>query len=493
MRGEMATSVPTRSGGNEALDFREAVAIAKTVAPSMLTHIETACASTRSPITIPRTLDDLRSSFGGASYPESVKMSNLSRNKHVGQRKLCLALIEFLTEVHALQLRTTQRTTPLFVVYVGSSIVAALAANDLFPNDRFMCYDPSFDMTVDIARRELGPDSLKILDSRVATMTRTMSPRDAVRSLSSKPILLFTGQAAGRFHDSTCAYVLNVANLLPSMETAFVSDIRRSVHDLRKEHAISEDMVNQARWTLLLKVRFYCFKFRLPFALADDIRAEYATLADTSMLRDDHTVPYFGGMCMLQKYAPDPTTEMRLFGLNTPSMTLYDISEVESLLAPFNVVHRSRTTFKPYPAITRDGDERIPRKDVEGAAMRLDGSVNDGTGTYWASSFDTLGECCVIRDAVLVGDQSAGVSAFVRACARLNSIFAVRARRRSSRGKAGAVETYASWVLNEPMHGLVGGQRTRAAAHAPPRYVGSGNHVVRACLAITVGAAAIDS
>jgi hypothetical protein len=282
------------------------------------------------------------------------------------------------------------------------------------------------------------------------------------------------------------------------MELAFVSDIRRSVHDSRKEHAISEDMVNQARWTFLLKVRFYCFKFRLPFVLAEDVRAEYAKLADVSMLADDHTVPYFGGECMLQKYAPDPTTEMRLFGTRTPIVVTYDISEVESLLASFNVVHRSRTNFKPYAAITYDGDVRIPPNEVNGAAMRLDGIVSeDSRGVSTPSvSFDTLGECCVIRDAVLVGDPSAGAYAYVSACARFNSIFAVRTRRRSNRGKLCGADTYASWVLNEYTESASSVPYASDGMHRhryKPQYATSGTHIIGSCLAIAASAAAIAS
>ena len=407
-------------------DTLDAESAAKTVAPSLLPHFAIALNSLHKPMAMPRTLCDLRSHFGGALYDESVKLAELkiSESNHVGQRKLCIALIEFLTEVHAFQVRTVGHTSPVLVLYVGSSLVAALAANDLFPDDRIVCYDPIVEMTLDVARRELGAGAPKIISSRITTTTKALSAATASSELSKKPILLFTGQAAGTFRDDTCKYVLELARHCGSMEIALVSDIRRPILGAEKEIGIAEDMVNQARWAALLQVRFYCFKFRLPFKVTEDIRSEYAKMAPLSTVGCDSSkcVPYLGGQCVLQKYARDPSTEMRLTGLTKPTMVMYDVSEVEALLAPFNAVHRSRTSFVPYASAIGGNDQITPADVLNAARCAGAGTLLPGRG----ASFDALGECCVIRDALLIGKPHAGLTEFEAACAHFSSMFAAR-------------------------------------------------------------------
>jgi len=406
-------------------DTLEAESAAKAVAPSLLPHFTMAINSLNNPMAMPRTLGDLRAHFGEALYNESVKLAELkiSESNHVGQRKLCIALIEFLTEVHAFQLQSVGHSSPVLVLYVGSSLVAALAANDLFPGDRILCYDPIVEMTLDVARRELGSSATKIMNSRITTTTAPLSAATASSELSKKPILLFTGQAVGTFRDDTCKYVLEVARHCNSIEIALVSDIRRPILGAEKELGIAEDMVNQARWAALLQVRFYCFKFRLPFDVTGDIRAEYAKMVPESLRLDSSKcVPYLDGQCVLQKYARDPSTEMRLTGLSKPTVVMYDVAEVEALLAPFNAVHRSWTSFVPY-ASAISGSERIaPASVLKAARCASAGTPLPGRG----ASFDTLGECCVIRDAVLIGKPHAGVADFEAACAHFNGMFAAR-------------------------------------------------------------------
>lgn len=406
--------------------LKEAALVASESAPTMLTHLDTTIASQADPHELPRTIDDLRSGVGSASYDDSVQLATFARNRHNGQRKLCVALIEFLARVHHQQIATRGRTSPVLVLYVGASIVAALVAHELFPDDRFVCYDPNFEMTVDVARQELGEHANDIIDSKVKVARVSVLPGTLVSALKCKPVFLYTGSSTGRFRDSDCAYMTDVARDA-GMELAFVSDIRRSIRGATKERGIAEDMVAQARWVLLLKVRLYSCKFRLPFKLTDEIRAEYAKLGQISdSAAENGLVPYLSGACSLQKHARAFSTELRLMGTEIPRMTRYSICEVESLLAPFNVVHRGYTHYRAYAApsltLTATG---IPQAVVKYAADM----IKESTGCM--GTFDALGEACVLRDAVLTRDVPGSIP-FLRACMRLCRTFAPRSARRWS-------------------------------------------------------------
>jgi hypothetical protein len=491
------------------INLREAEAMAKASAPSMSSHVHIAMTSLKAPVRIPRTLEEVRQRLGGARYEDSVKLVKIAENVHAGQRKLCLALIEFLTEVHNRQLVTEGGISPVLVLYVGASVVACLSAHDLFPNDRFVCYDPNPAMTLDVALRELGPDGSKVIEARVTIETRKLSTRDAEKALRRKPILLFTGQSAGTFNDSACRYIVDLARISSPRTLVFASDIRRSIHGQAKEHAIAEDMVNQARWAMLMNVGCYCFKFRLPFTLTEEIRSEYAKLGSPAASlgkHDGNTVRYLGGSLTLQKYARDFATEVRLMSLQAPEFVEYDIKDVESLFAAFNVVHRGHTRFKPSGAMTSTGDIRVPAAEVMRAVEGIQVS-SDCHGT-----FDPLGEACVIRDAVVVANTLAGVNDFRRACARFCSMFLSRAHRRHHSAPGRDNASYSKWVkLKGSVHtvdqigsqGLANFEGSRnpeneGGARTPERSTGSitstaRSGVIGACFAIAVGAATIGT
>lgn len=419
-------------------------------APSFIRHVDMAHASATKPVVLPRTLQDLSREFGEADYAESTKLSRFTSNCHVGQRKLSLALIEFLTEVH----RNQTTMGPVTVVYAGASIVAAMAAHDLFPGDVFICFDPVVEMTLSVAERTLGLNAKRRISERVAIKYATMSPQLTNKSLQTKPIVLFTGSSSGTFSDSTCAWAKEVARLR-GQEIAFASDIRKGGHGAAKECAIAEDMVNQARWALAMRTRFYFFKFRLPFDMSRDIRARYAKLSHGVASEDADKVLYLDGTCVLQKYAPEFSTEMRLIGTRIPTLVEYDIRSVERLFAPFNVVHRGNTCFVPYPS--RDGKRPISPQAMAQALPH----IHQSSGCHGA--FDIMGEACAIRDAVEL--NRGGDKAFSDSMSRFHSLFTGRS------GPPGTTTGGASGL------------------HSPF----AGTTVLGTCLAIAVGAAFASS
>jgi hypothetical protein len=384
----------------------EAKAAAQSYAPGILPHLTIASDSANAPVLLPRTMADLSTRLGTGPYDQSALIARTLRsNQHRGQRKLSVALIEFLSVAHGRQFAETKKTAPLLVVYAGASILAALAAHELFPCDRFICYDPCREMTVTVAVKELGGRA-HILRDKVHVSTTQMHPDSVIRALRSRPILLFT-DAAGTFDMKACS-LSTITQKTINYEMAFVSDIRRHIAaGPAKELAIAEDMANQAIWTLALAVRFYCLKFRLPFHADRAIWGQYERFANfmsEPMPCTQYTLPYFDGTCYLQKFARTASTELRMIGCRYPRIKHFDVRNVESTLAPFNAIHRSLTVFRPYSE-----PWFVAKTPVDLSLV--------------PSKFDTLSEACIIRDAVIINDARAGEREVWRALRRFWMIF----------------------------------------------------------------------
>lgn len=389
---------------------------------SLSLHMHAAANSHANPIVAPFCLSDLPERTGYADYSESVQLSGLSRNRHAGQRKLALTLIQFLTQVHAQQIAQGGKSAPVLVLYAGGSVPASLAALSFFPHDRIVCCDPSMEMTLPVTRRELGPRWRDIVAARVATVFSTPTYSKAVDALLDKQVMLVTGDA-GRVTDSKCVWALGLSRAI-DMELVFVSDIRRDVSGPSKERVIAEDMIQQARWVQRLGVERFSVKFRLPFAVTSETRALYLRLTPhvsmQTATQTPHKLPYLSGTCALQQYARPFSTELRLMGFQKPCVVWYDVHEIESLMAAFNAVHRGSTRFTPYAPVLLDGATSIPDHLVEQVARVMEGvdakSASSGAVVAQNARFDAIGQACVVRDAVLT--SGGGAAEFSAACVR---------------------------------------------------------------------------
>lgn len=387
-------------------------AAAELCAPSYVPQIHRAILSHSVPIPLPRTFDDVHRCFGGASYEEGEKLSarvNASGNLHIGQRKLALALIQFATKCHR------KEPGPILFVYAGASVLASLAASALFPNDTFLCFDPSYEMTIPVAKRALGARAESVFSQRVSLHYDVPPANKIVNSLKRKSIVVMT-RRAGWFDRNMCAFCSQVAANLGS-ELALVSDIRRSAKPGQdREAMIARDMAQQALWTALLRVRFFCVKFRLPFTSEARVLAEYAPLTTSNAVPQASAIPYLSGSRMLQMYARNGSTEMRLMGTRRPNLTYYDAHQVEAGLAAFNVVHRNQSSFEPWACPVPC---RITRHAVMAHACKVGGG---------SACFDTMAEACVLRDATAVVRPDASDALYVCVCTAFCQLFGDRLR-----------------------------------------------------------------
>lgn len=375
-------------------------ALRSTSCENVRCHIEKAIASKSGvndakPI-LPRYLTDLVG-LGEAPYCASGTLSFLVDNSHSGQRKLCIAMIEFLTTVKAHQL-STGTVRPLLVVYAGSSILASAAGRDCFPGTKFVCLDPAWRMTVPVVHREGGAHGSRIMNECVHTF-RHVSVNDMWKALRERDIVYITDKA-GRMTDFTCQALKALARTMPGYEMVFVSDVRTTQRQSpdQKEATIADDMLKQARWLQTLGSRYYSLKLRLPFTLTPVVSDKYTAVAAmfgaTPAVCTEERVPYVSGTCVLQKYGRNMSTEMRLIGTDAPSLASYNIRQVERVFYPFNLVHRCHTDFAiPAPTCA---DERAHIDDHHILAY----AAHKSRCTY-----DHLGEAVVLRDACLVSNR----------------------------------------------------------------------------------------
>jgi cap2 methyltransferase len=199
-------------------------------------------------------------------YRETAKPNNI----HIGQRKLLLNEIYFLTRFG--HLSDT-------VIYAGAApgnhipIVA-----DLFPNHKFILYDPS-------------PFQIK----------------------ESNNVAIYTGTLNGYFTDT-------VAQKYKDKNVLFISDIR-SVKDITDFNEFEERVILdnelQRDWVTIMKPIKASLKFRIPFTIKDKYE-------------------YLDGLVELQAWAPRSSSETRLIVDLIYKMKIYDPISYENKMFYFN-------------------------------------------------------------------------------------------------------------------------------------------------------------
>lgn len=172
---------------------------------------------------------------------------------HRGQRKLFNALLHFLTKYSK---------KDDYCIYVGSAPgenISAIA--ELFPHVVFHLYDPK---------------------------------RTKVKSFLKNVIVITNNKGEGvKFTEQTVKSYENPDKIL------FFSDIRNvNSKGNVTEEIVDSDLILQLSWIQQLKPRVFCLKFRLPYVNTDKTKTSFREYVD--------------GLGVLQPYAPETTTEVRL-------------------------------------------------------------------------------------------------------------------------------------------------------------------------------------
>jgi hypothetical protein len=316
-----------------------------------------------------RTLED-------ADIPSSVKYEHIKRsptmrkltvtNCHDGQRKLTMALLEFV----AVSLNRLEcDAKDVILVYAGASGLASAVASSMFPGLRMILYDP--------APNTLSHMPVAFEDKAVFRDTFRVHPS----LYAGKKLAIFTGRA-GWFGDDVAVYCKDT--ILPHSKAKhllFTSDVRKDLGELD----IANDMRDQMRWTMLIGCSSYMHKFRLPYLddpTSPSILRVYRDLSDLppNLFTYDRTdnnggennrnnrqppshlsttrIPYLDGNLHIQLYGRQRTAELRLIGFaasndigpstlstNRYALRDFEIESMEDKMATFNAIYRGHARF----------------------------------------------------------------------------------------------------------------------------------------------------
>jgi len=232
-------------------------------------------------------------------------------NLHIGQRKLLMSEIHFLTEVY----RSIPLNTATLCVYAGACPCTHLGRlASMFPNVYFMLVDPRFS-EADI--RHLNRD---IPRGRVAVCKQlfTDSTVHAIR-------MWMRGCRMNHWVHHALRYIDFDHTQITGTNLLFISDIRSEAYD---DECIAEDMRSQARWFRNIGAAAGLLKFRLPFVTDDP-----ASRTLVKSLKGDICIPIWG---------PPSTTECRLLVYKGCGDHEYDPVEHERTMAGFNGTERKK-------------------------------------------------------------------------------------------------------------------------------------------------------
>lgn len=224
-------------------------------------------------------ITELPNNFPRRKYERSYDVPNL----HLGQRKLLLSEIEFLSLV------VTPDTSTL-VVYAGAGPGDHnIILSKMFPECYFMLVDPAFEHT-----KHIKPSSRRVIHS-------------------------------GLFTD---VYPKILEKWSKYDHVVFVSDIRSTPPTLMDEEEmekhVSQNMKMQMDWYISSGAKSTLLKFRLPY-------------------REGNT-KYLCGDLLIQAYPPTKSTELRLLTEST-KMCNYDNKKVEEQMFYFNTIYRNSSFY----------------------------------------------------------------------------------------------------------------------------------------------------
>jgi len=279
------------------------------------------------------TLDDIKSTTT-YSADEYFLFST-----HLGQRKLYLAAVQYLTEVGA---------TNEVCVYAGSAPnFYAWDLHNLFPNVKFVYFDSN------PHRFALTAGSASSLEKPVVHLDTSMSPDKMWDFIYKTSAIFFIYQ--GYFTHDIC-------RAFTGKDVLFMSDIRTSTGESGRsstyragkpaptEEDIYANLTQQALWAHIMQPKSASFKFRTPFFSVDKDKVPKDFLAEvnlaTSLGIDILTSPnskdiaYFDGDMCIQAYPGELSTESRLIVRDFKSKKIYDSNKYEQSYYYYNTVSR---------------------------------------------------------------------------------------------------------------------------------------------------------
>lgn len=261
--------------------------------------------------------------YADRKLPYRRRTGEPTRQLHWGQRKLLLSEVEFLT-LHGDASDT--------VVYAGAAdgLHQMLLAGELFPNHKFILYDP----------REFAP-ALENVHTRPPNVTlkhQYFTSADAAAwacTVDSTDGAYSTAGERVRVKGAGVLFISDIRRTPEGWKDAAVDETNAA--DLEQEFSalVAEDMAFQQDWHIAMRPAWSMLKMRLPY-----------TAGQTE---------YLDGQVYTQVWAPSSSTEARLVckgvgdraNVRAP-MRIYDNTEYEQIFYRFNLCTRWQPFELPY-------------------------------------------------------------------------------------------------------------------------------------------------
>lgn len=223
---------------------------------------------------------------------------------HLGQRKLLLSEIEFLTRViknnpkpeYSVESKAIGKESSKFsylLLYVGAAPGQHIPIlSEMFPEVKFVLYDPA---------------PFKIKPSATIEIHQELFTDEVAKTYTDTPNLLLVSDIRSTPR----------ANYQPDTEEA----------DSEFENEVRKNLLQQKQWVETIRPFRSLLKFRLPFT-------------DES---EKAVTEYFDGIINFQAYAPPQSAETRLEIGSKPKMTSYDHTRYEQQMFYFNTWYRTQS------------------------------------------------------------------------------------------------------------------------------------------------------
>ena len=299
---------------------------------------ETINSDIKSPIV---TYDEL---VGRLKYDSNIKADF---NPHIGQRKLFLNELYFLSHIH-------EKVN--YVIYVGAAPgthVYFLSA--LFRRLKFILYDPRrFDISISGFSHHMNIRNDKYV--------QIINKRNILNEINDHP--------KARIFMIEDFFTNEDAKILSELDKfAFVSDIRTEGDDGPTDLDIIWNSAQQFNWINIMKPAYYSLKFRCPFFISKYVDPSINQMEDFKLAMkhgidfiEDYNkgkFRYIEGRIFLQPFAPKTSAETRIIATVRKSLNIieYDTQEYEEKMFYYNIIERPfslRTNNNLFSAIGFD-------------------------------------------------------------------------------------------------------------------------------------------
>lgn len=294
------------------------------------------------------TTDDIQSNL--LYFPNE---RTITPNLHIGQRKLFLSELEFLT----IYFTQNSQVNPI-VLYVGAAPSNhTYYLSQLFPNVKFILVDS---MTFHLFIGKRGNSHRKKPNKLIVHLKTGNTPYNGNVKNMDSDIVQYITESNARIFIIEDIFTDELAYLLKPLNCLFISDIRTrhksAMYPLECDVVLN--LAQQYIWVNILNPPFYMLKFRQPF-YTDKINPK---MFDTESYRPtmikakamgisfvenymSKKLVYLKGKFHLQCFPGQKSTETRLIS-NTLNITTIDIPAYESKLYFYNCIARGYTIHK---------------------------------------------------------------------------------------------------------------------------------------------------